>query len=68
MNGAMWTDDPIADFNRWDAEQNRKLERMPVCCECGEHIQDDTCFEINDEIICNSCMMQYRRFTSDLIE
>ena len=51
-----WTDSPIDDFERHDAEQERKLERLPECCECGNKIQDEHCFEINDEYICKQCL------------
>jgi non-homologous end joining protein Ku len=36
-----YTDDPIADFDRYDKEQQERLEQRPVCSVCGEHIQDD---------------------------
>lgn len=52
---------------RHDAEQEAALELLPVCCECGERIQAETCFEINDEIVCEECMEHYRKFTTDLM-
>lgn len=27
----------------------------PVCVECGEHIQDDYCYEISGDIYCLDC-------------
>ena len=57
----MWTDDPVSDFNRWDAAQERKLSRMPICSECGEHIQDDRAYYINGEWVCRECMSLYLR-------
>lgn len=56
-----WTDDPVSDFNSWDARQNRQLEELPVCADCDEHIQEETAFYINGEWICESCMDAYRR-------
>ena len=56
-----WTDDPLADFDRWDAEQNRQLEERPVCADCDEHIQDETAYYINGEWICKNCMSSYER-------
>ena len=51
------TDDPIADFERYDAEQQKKLDRLPKCCHCGEPIQDDFCFDLGDgEIYCEDCL------------
>lgn len=56
-----YTDDPIADFNRWEAEQEKQLERLPVCADCDNPIQDETAFYINGEWICEDCMDAYRR-------
>lgn len=65
----MYTDNPIADYDRYDMEQMKKLQRLPVCAECGEPIQDDECYEINGEIICAECLKDnHRRWTDDLIE
>lgn len=61
-----WTDDPIADFERHDAEQEAKLERLPECSECGHPIQDDYAYYINGEWICERCMKEnYRRAVDD---
>lgn len=63
------TDDPHKDFDRWDAEQTAALEKMPVCSYCGEHIQDDYLYEINDEVICESCLEQnFRKNVEDYTE
>ena len=67
----MWhrSDDPVADFMRHDAEQARELKRLPVCSECGEPIQSETCYEINDELICEDCLNRnHRKFTDDYME
>ena len=57
----IFTDDPVRDFLNHDEEQNRWLEKMPVCADCREHIQDETAFYINGEWICENCMDSYRR-------
>ena len=63
-----YTDDPVEDYARWDAEQQRKLERNPVCAECGEHVQDDYFYLINDEVICCGCLKaNYRKSTDDYL-
>lgn len=56
-----WTNDPLADFDRWDAEQNRRLETLPVCVDCENHIQDETAYYIDGEWICKDCMSSYER-------
>ena len=55
------TDDPIADFNAWDAEQADWLAKLPVCADCDEPIQDETAFYINGDWICNDCIDSYKR-------
>lgn len=50
------TDDPLRDFDRYDSEQQRNLDMLPKCDICGEPIQDDYCYEINDELICHECL------------
>jgi hypothetical protein len=50
------TDDPLADFDRWDREQQRELERLPVCCECDKPIQDEIYYEFDGEYICPECL------------
>lgn len=64
-----FTDDPISDFHRYDAEREAELRRLPRCSECGERIQDEHCFAINDETICENCMNeQHRKLTTDLMK
>lgn len=53
-----------ADYAR--AEEERKL---PVCTCCGEVIQDDYYYEIDDEILCEECLKDnYRKSVDDYIE
>ena len=56
-----YTNDPLADFDRWDAEQNKRLETLPECADCEHPIQDEYAFYINGDWICESCMDSYRR-------
>ena len=49
-------------------QQEEELKRLPKCCECLEPIQDDFCFVINDEIICERCLEDnYRKSTEDFM-
>lgn len=62
------TDNPIRDFERHDAEQQRELDRLPRCAECDEPIQTEHCFEINDELICPECLMtNHRKWVEDYV-
>lgn len=63
------TDDPIADFYAWDAEQYEAEQRLPKCAYCGEPILDDVCYEINDELICPDCLdREHKRKVEDYVE
>lgn len=64
-----YTDNPVLDAMRYDAERQAEIERLPICCECGEHIQTDECYEINDELICPGCLEQnHRKWVDDYCE
>ena len=56
-----YSDDPIADFDAYDADLNDFLSRLPVCVECGNPIQDETAFYIDGDWYCEACMETYRR-------
>ena len=56
-------------FERHDAEQQRQLQKLPVCTYCGEHVVDDFLYLINDEIICIDCLNDhFRKDIEDYIE
>jgi len=56
-----YTDDPLSDFDRWDADQQKQIGQLPVCADCGQHIQDERAYYINGEWICMNCMSCYER-------
>lgn len=49
------SDDPIADFHRHDAAQNKLREELPVCDVC-DHTIDSDYYHINGDNICADCM------------
>lgn len=51
----MWTDDPEFDFDRYESEQIERIERLPVCCCCKEHIQQEAALYYNDQWVCEDC-------------
>lgn len=63
-----YTDDPALDFEMYDADQNRKLERLPVCADCDNPIQDERAYYYNGEWICEDCMSTYLVNVGDYIE
>lgn len=65
----MYTDNPIADYDSYCAEQEAQLQQLPKCYYCAEHIQDEYCFEINDVLICETCLNDnHRKAVEDYIE
>lgn len=62
------TDDPVADFERYDAEKEAEREKMPKCSNCGEPIQDGYLFDIEDTLYCEECAFElFRKDTGDYI-
>ena len=58
----------IDNYDLWrhhDAEQSRLLNRLPVCSYCGEPIQSEHFYLINDENICPDCLENFRKETDD---
>lgn len=61
------------NYSQWQAHDNQQeaeLERLPMCDnpKCGKRIQDEHCFKIDGEILCEDCMIdRYRVNTEDLI-
>lgn len=63
------TDDPLRDFDRYDAMMAAKEAKLPQCEECGEHISDDEYFVIEGEILCEKCVRdRYARSTQDYLD
>ena len=61
------TDDPIADFDRYDREQQALEDKLPHCDICGEAI-DDHVYEIDGVIYCMSCIeAKYKRDVEDYL-
>lgn len=50
----------VPDYNdlldAYQAEQDAQLKRRPKCSFCGEPIQDDYLFDIDEELYCEECM------------
>ena len=56
-----YSDDPIADYARYDAHQQEYESRLPVCEMCETAI-DDFLWEIDGEFLCDDCAKEkYRR-------
>ena len=57
------------DIDNYDRAQAQALAKLPRCSECDEPIQDDYCYEINGELICEECLKDnHRKSTEDYTE
>ena len=59
------------NYDKWarhDAEQEAELNKLPECCECGEKIQSEHCYEINGEYLCPVCLVDnHRKAVEDIV-
>ena len=61
-----YTGDPLRDFDLYETQQQRKLDRLPKCSECDEPIQDERLIEFNGELICPQCLKEnHIKWTED---
>ena len=65
-----YSDDPVRDFDRWDADQERRRERCHRgrCTHCGEDVYEyDDYYDIEGDLVHSECLVdwaeQYRRGT-----
>ena len=58
------------DFYRdYEEEQEKELEKLPVCSVCEEPIQDEFYFDIDGEIFCEDCLIDnYRKSVDDFVK
>lgn len=50
-------------FLQHDKQLYKALKESPKCCLCDEHIQEDYCYEIDGEIVCEHCLNSNYRLT-----
>ncbi len=60
------TDDPVADFHRYDREQDRRLKLLPTCERCGDAIQQEKAVCINGFWFCDECLESHYRKEVDV--
>lgn len=56
-----FTDNPVADADRYENDREEWLKKRPCCSECGEHIQDEFAYYIAGDWICDECMEKFRK-------
>lgn len=60
-----YSDDPAGDFLRHDRRMAERLERRPVCCRCGDHIQSEEAYEIEGRLYCPECIDDMKVFVEE---
>ena len=64
-----YTDNPVADADRYFADKEKEMDKLPVCYECENPITGEHCYEFNGEYICEDCLNLYhKKATNDFIE
>lgn len=64
-----YTDNPILDVEQHDAEQQAKLDKLPVCECCGEPIQQEKAIYYNDQWCCIDCEEEFwQNIREDFLE
>ena len=59
-----YSDDPARDAERHSAEQDRQVELLPICCNCGEYIRDERYYNVTGDIYCSTCLDEtFGRYT-----
>jgi formylmethanofuran dehydrogenase subunit E len=54
-----YTDDPVADAERYIAEQDRRYRALPRCCRCGERFSEEEIEDINGFNYCTYCAKEF---------
>ena len=65
MNEVQYVPDNYDMFEQMEREIENVLKDLPVCSECGELIHTDYYYDINGELICEDCMNEYYRKSTD---
>lgn len=60
-------DNPLDSYEEETIDAEELFAMLPRCSECEKPIQDEFCFVINGEAVCEPCMDQYRQPTAYLM-
>lgn len=52
-------------LDREYSEAEKYEQSCPVCDGCGDHILDEDCYVIGDEIFCPECIESFRTLTEN---
>lgn len=59
------TDNPVNDFLQFDNEQYMDLKKRPICCSCGQHIQEEYGYVIGNDWYCEKCLEDFKEYIDD---
>ncbi len=69
MTEMFFTDDPVKDYNRYQEEQEKQLQKLPKCSHCDEHIQTEELCDIGGTLYCMECFKDnFIKSVEDYIE
>lgn len=47
-------------YYAYERDREKELESLPLCCMCGEHIQQEDAVHLNGEWFCDDCLKDSR--------
>lgn len=48
-------------WKRHESQLEEAISNLPLCDWCGEHIQEESYYDINNEKVCEYCIKEARR-------
>jgi formylmethanofuran dehydrogenase subunit E len=60
-----WSGDPLKDFDRWDSQQQKRLDSLPKCKNCTHPIQQEDAVCIDGDYWCDDCLEEMRESIGD---
>lgn len=64
-----YSDNPVLDFAKKDAEEEKWLRKRPICAYCNKPIQDERLWDFDGELYHDECAKnQFRKWTEDYME
>lgn len=60
-----YSDDPVADAQRYYDYLDSLAAACPVCEHCGEHIQDEHCCKVGDLFFHEECIVEHYGVKTD---
>ena len=60
-----YTDNPVADYDSWDAEQAKAEQQLPICDHCTEYIHGEDYYDIDGTVLCPECLDSYYKKNTD---